>query len=62
MTAALFNQIVDPRVARAVSAGTQPAAQVYPVVVDAIRETTPGCFETMRVPLLAGRSLESADH
>lgn len=38
MAAALFNQLVDPASARAVSAGTQPAPHVHPVVVDAMRE------------------------
>ncbi len=38
MSAALFNQYVDPYKAQAISAGTQPADQVHPVVVDAMRE------------------------
>lgn len=38
MSAALFNQYVDPSKARAISAGTQPAEHVHPVVVDAMRE------------------------
>jgi arsenate reductase (thioredoxin) len=38
MSAALFNQLVDPALAQAISAGTQPAAHVHPVVVDAMRE------------------------
>lgn len=38
MSAALFNQYVDPSKAHAISAGTQPAEQVHPVVVDAMRE------------------------
>jgi arsenate reductase len=38
MSAALFNQYVDPSKAQAISAGTQPADHVHPVVLDAMRE------------------------
>ncbi len=38
MAAALFNEIADPAKARAVSAGTQPAANVHPEVVEVMRE------------------------
>jgi protein-tyrosine-phosphatase len=38
MSAAFFNQLADPELARAISAGTQPAARVHPVVVEAMRE------------------------
>ena len=38
MAAALFNRLADPTRARAESAGTDPAAAVHPVVVDAMRE------------------------
>lgn len=38
MAAAFFNALADPRKARAISAGTQPAARVQPTVVDAMRE------------------------
>ncbi len=38
MSAALFNKYVDPAKARAISAGTQPAERVHPVVLDAMRE------------------------
>lgn len=38
MSAALFNQLADPEVARAISAGTQPADRVHPVVVEAMLE------------------------
>lgn len=48
MSAALFNQIADPRQARAISAGTQPAAQVHPVVVAAMREV--GIDLSMAIP------------
>jgi arsenate reductase (thioredoxin) len=39
IAAALFNQLADPAKARAVSAGTEPAARVHSVVVDAMRES-----------------------
>jgi arsenate reductase len=38
MAAALFNTIVDHSKARAISAGTEPAMEVHPVVVAALRE------------------------
>jgi arsenate reductase len=38
MAAAFFNALADCRKARAISAGTQPAAQVHPEVVAAMRE------------------------
>jgi arsenate reductase (thioredoxin) len=38
MAAAFFNQAADPSRARAVSAGTQPAQRVHPVVVESMRE------------------------
>jgi arsenate reductase (thioredoxin) len=38
MSAALFNRYADPAKARAISAGTQPAEQVHPVVMDAMHE------------------------
>jgi protein-tyrosine-phosphatase len=38
MSAALFNQLVDPALARAISAGTHPAEHVHSVVVEAMRE------------------------
>jgi protein-tyrosine-phosphatase len=38
MSAAFFNQLVDGTKAHAISAGTQPAQQVHPVVVDVMRE------------------------
>ena len=39
MAAALFNQAANPAVARAISGGTEPAAQIHPEVVTAMRET-----------------------
>jgi arsenate reductase len=38
MAAAFFNQLADSGQARAVSAGTQPALTVHPVVVEVMRE------------------------
>ena len=38
MSAAFFNRFADPKKARAVSAGTQPADHVHPVVVEAMCE------------------------
>jgi arsenate reductase len=38
MAAAWFNRLADPRKARAISAGTQPATHVHPEVVAAMRE------------------------
>lgn len=38
MAAALFNQMAAPGVARALSAGTQPAERVHPEVVEVMRE------------------------
>jgi arsenate reductase (thioredoxin) len=38
MAAAFFNALADPSKARAVSAGTQPADRVNPVVIEAMRE------------------------
>jgi arsenate reductase len=38
MSAAFFNQLADPSKARGISAGTQPAQHVHPIVVDVMRE------------------------
>jgi arsenate reductase len=38
MAAAWFNQLANPELARAVSAGTQPGERVHPEVVEAMRE------------------------
>ena len=38
MAAAWFNRIADPGKAQAVSAGTQPADHVHPVVIEAMKE------------------------
>jgi len=38
MAAALFNALAGPEVARAISAGTQPAERVHPEVIAVMRE------------------------
>jgi arsenate reductase len=38
MASALFNALVDPRRAHAISAGTQPGDRVHPVVVEVMKE------------------------
>jgi arsenate reductase len=38
MSAAFFNHFVDPSLGRAISAGTQPAEHVHPIVVEVMRE------------------------
>ncbi len=38
MAAAFFNQLADPRKARAVSAGTEPGPRVHPVVLEIMQE------------------------
>ena len=38
MAAAFFNELADRHRARAISAGTQPAANVHPVVIEAMKE------------------------
>jgi arsenate reductase len=38
MAAALFNQLADPARAHALSAGTQPAERVHPIVAEAMQE------------------------
>jgi len=38
MAAAFFNQLADPSLAHAVSAGTEPGARVHPEVLEVMRE------------------------
>jgi protein-tyrosine-phosphatase len=38
MAAAFFNQLADRTRAEAVSAGTQPGAQIHPIVLDVMKE------------------------
>jgi arsenate reductase len=48
MSAAFFNQLADPSIARAISAGTRPAGQVHPIVVQVMQEV--GIDLTRAVP------------
>lgn len=50
MAAAFFAQLADPRLARALSAGTRPAAHVHPEVVATMREV--GVDLSTRTPAL----------
>lgn len=38
IAATFFNELADPKKARAISAGTEPAEQIHPDVVQAMRE------------------------
>jgi arsenate reductase len=38
MAAAIFNALADPRLVTGISAGTEPADRIHPVVLDAMRE------------------------
>lgn len=38
MSAAFFNHLADPAKGRAISAGTQPASNVHPEVIEVMRE------------------------
>jgi arsenate reductase len=60
MAAALFAQLADPAVARAVSAGTQPAQQVHPEVVAVMREHDVD-LSTARPRLLTQELAQGAD-
>jgi len=59
MAAAFFNAAADPVKARAISAGTQPADAVHPVVADAMREAgidLSGATPQLLTPALAGQA------
>jgi len=51
MAAAFFNRLADPSLARAISAGTQPAAQVHPEVVAVMREVGIDLSDARPTPL-----------
>jgi arsenate reductase len=51
MAAAFFNQLVDPRKAQAVSAGTEPAERVHPDVATAMKEVGIDLFQARPQPL-----------
>jgi arsenate reductase len=61
MAAAFFNQLANPRAARAVSAGTEPGEHVHPVVVDVMKEVgldlTPNRPQKLTEELARGASL-----
>jgi arsenate reductase len=54
MSAAFFNKLADPILARAISAGTHPADNVHPVVVDAMREVGVDLSDAKPQKLTAG--------
>lgn len=59
MAAALFNTLADPRLARAISAGTDPGPRVHPEVVAAMREIgteLEGLTPQQLTPELAGQA------
>jgi arsenate reductase len=58
MAAAFLNELADPALARAVSAGTRPGERVHPEVVDAMRER--GIDLSMAVPRLLTDALASS--
>jgi arsenate reductase len=57
MAAAFFNQLADPRRARALSAGTRPGAHVHPEVIIVMRES--GLDLSQARPSLLTRALAS---
>jgi arsenate reductase len=61
MAAAFLNALADPSRARAVSAGTEPAAHVHPVVVEAMREVGIE-LASARPQRLTPRLLEGVTH
>lgn len=60
MAAALLNQLADPGRARAISAGTQPADHVHPVVAEVMREAGLD-LDGVRPQLLTPELAASAD-
>jgi arsenate reductase len=60
MAAAFFNALADPAKARAISAGTQPADRVSPVVVDAMREVGLDLWRAVPRRLTADLAREAA--
>jgi arsenate reductase (thioredoxin) len=60
MAAAFFNDMVDPAVARAISAGTRPAAAIHPEVLEAMREAGLD-LGTVRPQVLSEELAEGAD-
>ena len=60
MAAALLNQLAEPGRARAISAGTQPADHVHPVVAEVMREAGLA-LDGVRPQLLTPELAASAD-
>jgi arsenate reductase (thioredoxin) len=59
MAAAFFNQITDPSLAQAISAGTAPAARIHPEVLNVMREVgieLGGVTPRMLTPELASQA------
>ncbi|HEU0093744.1 MAG TPA: hypothetical protein VFS78_16655, partial [Vicinamibacteria bacterium] len=61
MATAFFNQLADPGRARAVAAGTTPAARVHPEVVEVMREVDLD-LSAARPQLLTGELAAGAGH
>lgn len=57
---AWFNHLAAPSKARAISAGTSPATQIHPVVLEAMNEV--GIHLTSKPQLLTTTLMESASH
>jgi arsenate reductase len=60
MAAAWFNALANPRVARAISAGTEPGPRVHPEVLEAMREV--GVDLSNVQPTLLTRELAAASN
>ncbi|MBS1784655.1 MAG: arsenate reductase ArsC [Acidobacteria bacterium] len=56
MAAAFFNALADPTKARAISAGTRPAARVHPEVVTVMREAGLDLSKAVPMRLTAERA------
>jgi len=61
MAAAWLNKLAPPEVARAISAGTQPATRVHPEVLEAMREVGVD-LSAAKPQLLTVELLEQATH
>jgi len=61
MAAAWFNALVHPAKARAIAAGTQPAAHVHPIVIEAMHEVGIDLRPPRATPtLLTGHLIDEA--
>ena len=59
MAAAWFNELADPKKARAISAGTEPGERVHPEVLTAMREQGVD-LSSAKPELLTGRMIADA--